>query len=140
MSDGIIIAIITASGALMLGLINLIIVWRNNSKKERLVQHTQLINRLEKIEGSLEVNGRGVQGLLRFELYELWGVCQKKGFASDMDQANFLSLYDRYHSMGKNGIMDNVKDQFLNLPLNKKVVKNKKEENVVKNKKEEKVK
>lgn len=121
MSDGIIIAMITSSGALALGLINAILAWRTNSKKERQSQHAQVISRLEKIEGALDINGRGVQGLLRFELHELWGDAKKKGFASDIERANFLSLYDRYHCMGKNGIMDHIRDEFLELPFSKKV-------------------
>lgn len=127
MSDGIIIALITAGGALLLGLINLMINWGKETKKDKQkkkldeeYKHQQLMNRLENIDGRLSTNAAGLQALLRYELYEVWGSCQSKGFANVLDRENFLNLYEKYHSMGSNGVMDHIKDSFLDLPLKKK--------------------
>ena len=133
MSDGIVIALITSGSALLLGLINVIHNWGLNSKKqkekkqlEEEAKHKELIDRLETIESRLGSNCSGTQALLRFELYEMWSNCEEKGFADDMDRENFLNLYDKYHAIGVNGVMDHIKDNFLDLPLSKKKLPHKK--------------
>ena len=139
MSDGIVIALITSGSALLLGLINVIHNWGTNSKKEKEkkkaeeeFKHQQLMDRLKNIEGQGTTNAAGVQALLRFELYELWGCCEEKGFACAVDRENFLNLYEKYHNMGVNGVMDHIKDSFLELPLKKKLnTKRKKLENAI---------
>lgn len=124
MSDGIVIALITAGGALLLGLLNLGHNWGQNSKKERRLKsfqeeskHKELMARLVNIEGQLDTSAKGLQAILRFELYSIWGCCETKGYACGVDRENFLNLYEKYHNMGSNGVMDHIKDSLLELPL-----------------------
>lgn len=128
MSDNVLIVLIPAVGALILGIINIIVAWKKDSKKDRQRQHDQLIARLDKMEKTLGLNTNGLQAVLRSQLYDMWGHCKCKGYADDLDRENFLNLYDKYHVMGANGVMDHVKDQFLELPTSKKpIIRRKKE-------------
>ena len=119
MSEGITISLITAGGAFLLGVINVASIWITNSKKKRCERDSMIVDRLDKTDAKLDNVGSGMQAMLRFDLYHLWTTCRDKGYADDMDRQNFLNLYDRYHNMGKNGVMDNVRAQFLELPTEK---------------------
>ena len=74
---------------------------------------------LNDINDKLIKNANGLQSSLRVDLRKIWEECRKKGFAEDSDRADFLNLYDKYHNLGSNGVMDNIKDSLLNLPLEK---------------------
>ena len=119
MSDGIIIALITACGALLLGLINSMVSWYNNSKKRERHQFDTLMTRIGQIETIVKNDSKGLQALLRYQLYEILGYCRNKGFADDMDRVAFLMLYEKYHLLGANGVMDQIKLEFLELPIQK---------------------
>lgn len=58
----------------------------------------------------------GVQALLRDRLYQLYSYCDSKGFADDSERSNFNNMYNQYHNLGANGVMDDYKDKFLQLP------------------------
>lgn len=128
MSEGIVVAWIGIGGAFGLAIFNLIVLRRTNSKKDRDAQHKQMMDRFDKVEEKEDRNASGIQAVLRSDLYHLLETCQTKGFANAMDRSNFLNMYDRYHSMGANGVMDNVKDQFLALPVEKPIKIRKKKE------------
>lgn len=57
--------------------------------------------------------------MLRRKLRELYLSCTKAKFASLEDRDDFENMYQRYHQLGSNGIMDNVREQFLELPVSK---------------------
>lgn len=121
MSDGITIAIITASGALLLGLINLLMTTLTTRRRRQEEQYSKIIVRLDQIDGQLVNESKGVQALLRFKLHDLNKTCQRKGYATEFDKTNFIYLYDKYHNLGSNGVMDHIKESFLDLPLSKKI-------------------
>lgn len=59
---------------------------------------------------------RGVQALLRTQLYEDYNKWQEKGYAPIEARQNFENCYQRYHRLGKNGVMDDIHIKFLRLP------------------------
>lgn len=59
----------------------------------------------------------GVQALLRDRLYQLYNHCNSKGFADDAERSNFANMYNQYHNLGANGVMDDYKEKVLDLPL-----------------------
>lgn len=59
---------------------------------------------------------KGVQALLRSELYNIYFRCITKGYASNIDKNNFENLYTQYHALGKNGVMTTYRKQLLELP------------------------
>lgn len=59
---------------------------------------------------------KGVQALLRDRLYNMYDKYMDKGYAPIWAKENFENLYLQYHSLGKNGVMDEKREKFLDLP------------------------
>lgn len=59
----------------------------------------------------------GMQAMLRDRLLQVYAECKRNGSASFVDRENFENLYKQYHALGANGVMDDVRTKFLNLPL-----------------------
>ena len=60
---------------------------------------------------------KGVQALLRDRLYQCFYECSEKGEASIDERNNFMNMYEQYHSLWENGVMDDIKMRFLALPV-----------------------
>lgn len=75
--------------------------------------------RIDKIEEDLEKVKSGDQASLRNDLYQLYDVCKKKGYASMGERINFDNLYNNYHELGANGVMDDTYNKFMALPSEK---------------------
>ena len=60
---------------------------------------------------------RGVQAILRDRLYQSYHhFAEEKGYAPLYARENFENMYQQYHTLGKNGVMDDVRVKFLALP------------------------
>jgi len=57
-----------------------------------------------------------VQSHIRLDLREEYNRYIKKGYASSTIREDLESLYIAYHTLGKNGVMDNLREKFLALP------------------------
>lgn len=60
---------------------------------------------------------RGVQASLRSQLvdsYHLW--YEEKSYAPMYIKDAFENCYQRYHRLGKNGVMDDIHEKFMRLP------------------------
>lgn len=91
-------------------LFNLIV----NSKKKK-IEQAKLI--AEEVTKKDEVLKRGVQALLRHELYELYDIYYKGEKYAPLDVKNdFENIYLSYHNLGKNGVMDGMHERFMSLP------------------------
>lgn len=80
------------------------------NKQRKLME--MITNRL----GSLEA---AMQSMLRRKLRELYLSSTKAKYASLEDRDDFENMYQIYHMLGANGVMDNVREQFLELPVDK---------------------
>ena len=60
---------------------------------------------------------RGVQALLRDRLLQGYKYYRAQGWADEDDRTNLENVYVQYHSLGANGVMDNLRKRFLDLPL-----------------------
>lgn len=58
----------------------------------------------------------GVQALLRDRLLQGYRHYDEKGYADYDDRSNMENIYTAYHSLGKNGVMDDMREKFLLLP------------------------
>ena len=63
----------------------------------------------------------GVQALLRDRLLQGYKHFEEKGYADVEDRENLENVYVQYHTLGKNGVMDDLRAKFLALPLRKPV-------------------
>lgn len=59
----------------------------------------------------------GVQALLRDRLLQGYKHYFDKGWADYDDRSNMENVYTQYHALGVNGVMDDMRDRFLALPL-----------------------
>ncbi|MBQ9409285.1 MAG: hypothetical protein IJU28_07870 [Clostridia bacterium] len=59
----------------------------------------------------------GVQAMLRDRLYQLYRFCKKQGYAGEFERENFRNMYNQYHTLGANGVMDDIKDKFFSLDV-----------------------
>ena len=58
----------------------------------------------------------GVQAFLRDRLLQGYRHYLQKGWADYEDRENLENIYEQYHALGANGIMDDMRNQFRNLP------------------------
>ena len=58
-----------------------------------------------------------VQAILRDRLLQSFQFCKRQGFATSDDRQNFENMYVQYHSLGGNGVMDDVRQKFFDLPM-----------------------
>ena len=81
----------------------LIAVWKKIKQNEKKTESVQL----------------GVQALLRDRLYYTYTKYEEKGYAPIYARENFENMYQQYHILGANGVMDDVYHKFMDLPLEK---------------------
>ena len=60
---------------------------------------------------------KGVQALLRDRLLQGYKYYRAQGWADEDDRSNMENVYVQYHALGANGVMDNLHDRFLQLPM-----------------------
>ena len=60
---------------------------------------------------------KGVQALLRDRLIQGYKFYRAQGWADEDDRSNLENVYVQYHALGANGVMDNLRQKFLDLPL-----------------------
>jgi len=60
---------------------------------------------------------RGVQALLRDRLMQGYKFYRAQGWADEDDRSNLENVYIQYHALGANGVMDDLRNKFLALPL-----------------------
>lgn len=58
----------------------------------------------------------GVQAMLRDRLLQGYRFYEEKGFAEYDDRSNMENMYNAYHNLGKNGVMDDMHHKFMQLP------------------------
>jgi hypothetical protein len=58
----------------------------------------------------------GLQALLRAQLIDDWNKWLERGYAPIYARENFENCWRQYHSLGENGVMDNIHQKFLELP------------------------
>ena len=59
----------------------------------------------------------GLKAILRDSLLRAYYACHGQGYATSDDRDNFEEMYIQYHSLGGNGVMEDVRQRFLALPL-----------------------
>ena len=62
---------------------------------------------------------KGVQALLRDRLIQGYRYYGEQGWADVNDRSNLENVYQQYHALGANGIMDDMRAQFRNMPTQK---------------------
>lgn len=87
-----------------------------------------LKNEIERLQDTDKLQRQGLQALLRDRLYQLSVCCTKRGYTTYQDRDNFNNMYEKYHGLGLNGVMDSVKDRFFELPTEEEFLRDNNEE------------
>ena len=77
---------------------------------------TMLVTLILYVRTQIKAVKRGVQALLRAQLISDWNYYSEKGYAPIYARENFENVYLQYHSLGANGVMDDLRKKFLDLP------------------------
>ena len=80
---------------------------------------TGVWKRIKQNESKTESVQLGVQALLRDRLYSTYLKYAEKGYAPIYARENFENMYNQYHTLGANGVMDDIYHKFMALPLEK---------------------
>lgn len=59
----------------------------------------------------------GVQALLRAQMIHDYNKWSERGYAPIYARQNFENCWAQYHSLGANGVMDDIHRKFLELPI-----------------------
>lgn len=62
----------------------------------------------------------GIQALLRAQMISEYNKWSEKGYAPIYARENFENCWAQYHSLGVNGVMDDIHGKFLQLPTEEK--------------------
>lgn len=63
-----------------------------------------------------EIQKKSIQAMLRDRLYELHSIVCKQGYTTLSQRENFENMYIQYHSLGRNGVMDTIREEFFSFP------------------------
>jgi len=63
----------------------------------------------------------GIQALLRAQMISDYNKWSERGYAPIWARENFENVWERYHTLGANGVMDDIHNRFLELPTEKEV-------------------
>lgn len=63
----------------------------------------------------------GVQALLRAQMISDFNKYHDWGYAPIYARENFQNCWKQYHSLGANGVMDDLHEKFLELPTEKEI-------------------
>ena len=75
-----------------------------------------LLTRLKTVSQKQNALESGVQALLRDRLIYQYEKYKSRGYAPIYAKENFENLYEQYHKLGANGVMDSNHEEFKNLP------------------------
>lgn len=87
--------------------------WKNQQKKLDDIQQA-ILELNAHIQNTTDT---ALQAILRNKLYEIYDRSIAKNSVTQDDRDNFINLYEKYHALGKNGVMDAKKDAFLKLDI-----------------------
>ena len=59
----------------------------------------------------------GLRAILRDRLLQDFRRCAARGHADSDERQNFENMYVQYHSLGGNGVMDDIRRKFFDLPM-----------------------
>lgn len=75
-----------------------------------------MLNQIKQNRKDTEAVKLGLQALLRSQMISDYNKYSEKGFAPVYARDNFENCWEQYHSLGANGVMDDLHEKFLDLP------------------------
>ena len=76
----------------------------------------RLFGKIKDNENKTKAIQSGVQALLRDRLIAEYNDGLRKGYARIYDKENFENMWTQYHNLGANGVMDDIRNKYRELP------------------------
>lgn len=76
-----------------------------------------ILSRIKKVEQRNKALELGVQALLRAEMIEQYEKYKSRGAAPLYARDNYENMWVQYESLGANGVMSDIHNKFMNLPV-----------------------
>lgn len=90
---------------------------KKRAKQERQEETREVMEDVVRpIISDMAVIKKGEQANLRHSLYEIYNTWMPLGYCPTDEKADFENLYQSYHNLGKNGVMDANREKLLALP------------------------
>ena len=80
-------------------------------------KEAQLMEERKHIEEIRLANNRGTQALLRDRLLQGYHFFMRRGMVTYGEARNYENMYEAYHALGKNGVMDGIFEEFQKIPI-----------------------
>ena len=78
-----------------------------------------IYNKLKKNDDETKAVKAGLQALLRSQMINDFNRWSDKGYAPIYARDNFENCWIQYHSLGANGVMNDIHNRFMDLPTKK---------------------
>ena len=89
----------------------------NRGMSARDVKQEEIRKKTSEVEQQSKAIMAGVQAMLRDRLLQGYRHYIEKGFADYDDRQNLENIWKQYHTLGANGVMDDMRAQFRRLPM-----------------------
>lgn len=77
---------------------------------------TYLFRRVKENDAQSKATKKGIQALLRAQMISEFNKAKDKGYAQIYAKDNFENMWQNYHALGLNGVMDGIRERYMQLP------------------------
>lgn len=88
------------------------------------IGYTSLYKRMRDADTKRAATQEGIQALLRAQMISEYNKAIDKGYAAIYAKQNFENVWNKYHALGANGVMDDIHDRYMSLPDRKEMGQN----------------
>lgn len=96
-----------------------VIGWVHSKQKKAEAEQAKIDERQKQETQALKL---GVQALLRSQMINDYNKWSDKGYAPIYARENFQNCWIQYESLGENGVMEDIRNKFMDLPTSRKNV------------------
>lgn len=75
-----------------------------------------LLKRVKDNDKQNKATKKGIQALLRAQMISEFNKAKDKGYAPIYAKDNFENMWQNYHALGLNGVMDGIRERYMDLP------------------------
>lgn len=80
---------------------------------------TYLFKKVKESDIQNKATKKGIQALLRAQMISEFNKAKDRGYAPIYAKDNFENMWQNYHALGLNGVMDGIREKYMQLPNRK---------------------
>lgn len=81
-----------------------------------LMGYKYLYRHIKENDKKTDATQKGVQALLRAQMISEYNKALDKGFSPIYAKQNFENVWQNYHALGVNGVMDDIHEKYMSMP------------------------